>query len=157
MGVEILIVDDHEIVRDGVRSLIKELRPEWQICGEATNGSDAIEMVRNHKPDVVVLDIVMPNMTGFEAASRISQLGLGCRVLLFTMHESGRLTAEARRAGAQGYVLKSQASRHLILAIDRLLAGKNFFSRAEDETESEEGPAPTGGLRFCLGLGLCAA
>ena len=154
MSATILIVDDHEIVREGVRSLIGASRPEWNICGEATNGADAIEAVKKLKPDVVILDIAMPYISGLEAASRIGKLGLGCRVLLFTMHESDRLTAEARQAGAQGYVMKSQAARHLIMAIDRLLAGGTFFGRPEVDAQPEKGTPPTGGLVFCMDFGF---
>jgi len=156
MGATILVVDDHEIVREGVRSLIKGARPEWEICGEATNGADAIEAAKALKPDVVILDITMPSMSGLEAASRIGKFGLGRRVLLFTMHESDRLTIEARQAGAQGYVMKSQAARHLILAIDRVLCGGTFFGRPEAEAAPEKRmpPAKFGGPVFCMDLGL---
>jgi DNA-binding NarL/FixJ family response regulator len=128
MAARILIVDDHEIVREGIRTLIGRSRPEWEICGEAANGEEAIETVTALKPDVVVLDITMPKMSGLEAAPRIAKLGLGCRVLMFTMHDSERLTLEVRQAQAQGLVLKSQAARDLIQAIERLLAGGTFFA-----------------------------
>jgi DNA-binding NarL/FixJ family response regulator len=119
----ILIVDDHEIVRAGIRTLIARSRPGWRICAEAETGEQAIEKARSLRPDIIVLDITMPAMSGLEAASRISALNLGSRILMFTMHESDRLVAEVRAAGAHGLVLKSQASRDLIRAIDRLLAG----------------------------------
>jgi DNA-binding NarL/FixJ family response regulator len=119
----ILIVDDHEIVRQGIRSLIARSRPRWQICAEVESGEQAIEKARSLRPDVIVLDITMPAMSGLEAASRISALNLGSRILMFTMHESDRLAAEARAAGAHGLVLKSHAARDLIKAIDRLLSG----------------------------------
>ena len=128
MSARILIADDHEIVREGIRTLIDRSRPEWEICGEATNGEEAIEAVRTLKPDIVVLDITMPKMSGLEAAPRIAKLGLGCRVLMFTMHDSERLTTEVRQAQAQGLVLKSQAARDLIRAMERLLAGGTFFA-----------------------------
>ena len=128
MAARILIVDDHEIVREGVRTLFDRSRPEWTICGEATNGEEAIEAVRIFEPDIIVLDITMPKMSGLEAASKIAKLGLGCRVLMFTMHDSGRLSVEVRQAEAQCLVLKSQATRDLVRAIDHLLAGGTFFA-----------------------------
>jgi DNA-binding NarL/FixJ family response regulator len=128
MAAKILIADDHEIVREGIRTLIDKSRPDWNICGEATNGEEALEAVRTFKPDVVVLDITMPKMSGLEAATRIAKLGLGCRVLMFTMHDSERLSVEVRQAAAHGLVLKSQASRDLVRAIDHLLAGGTFFA-----------------------------
>ena len=128
MKARILIVDDHEIVREGIRTLLTRARPQWEICGEATNGQFAIEAVKTLKPDIVILDVTMPVMSGLEAAPRIVALGLGSRVLIFTMHQSETFVSEVRNTGAQGYVVKSQASRDLILAIDSLLAGGTFFS-----------------------------
>jgi DNA-binding NarL/FixJ family response regulator len=132
MPARILLVDDHEIVREGIRTLIARSRPDWEICGEATDGEEALEAARTLKPDVVILDITMPKMSGLEAAPRIAKLGLGCRVLMFTMHDSERLSNEVRQAEAQGLVLKSQAARDLIRAVDRLLAGGTFFSPQQD-------------------------
>ncbi|HEY1800923.1 MAG TPA: response regulator transcription factor [Terriglobales bacterium] len=127
MSVRILIADDHEIVREGIRTLITRSRPEWKICGEVENGEEAIEAAKKQKPDVIILDITMPKMSGLEAASKIAALDLGIRILIFTMHDSARLHAEAREVAAQGVVLKSQAARDLIRAIDTLLAGGTFF------------------------------
>src|SRR6185295_9249713 len=132
MPARILLVDDHEIVREGIRTLISRSRPEWEICGEARDGEEALEAVRTLKPDVVILDITMPKMSGLEVAPRIAKLGLGCRVLMFTMHDSNRLSSEVRQAEAQGLVLKSQATRDLIRAVDRLLDGGTFsFAQAD--------------------------
>jgi DNA-binding NarL/FixJ family response regulator len=127
MGPRILIVDDHEIVREGLRNLLSQSRPGWVICGQARNGEEAVEAVRDLAPDAVVMDITMPMMSGLEAARRIARLGTTCRVLMFTMHESDSLGQEVRDAGAQGYVLKSQAARNLIVAIETILAGGTFF------------------------------
>jgi len=127
MAVRILIADDHEIVRKGIVTLISSSRPGWEICGEASSGQQAIDAVRGLKPDVVVLDIGMPGLNGLQAAAKIADLNLNCRVLIFTMHESARLPAEIRKAGAHGYVMKSLASQNLLVAIDRLLAGGTFF------------------------------
>jgi two-component system nitrate/nitrite response regulator NarL len=128
MTPRILIVDDHEIVREGIRTLLSRSRPEWEIVGEAVNGQLAIDAVKNLKPDVVILDVTMPVMSGLEAAPRIVALSTGTRILIFTMHQSETFVSEVRSAGAQGYVVKSQASRDLILAIDALLSGGTFFS-----------------------------
>jgi DNA-binding NarL/FixJ family response regulator len=123
----ILIVDDHEIVREGIRNLLGQSRPGWEICGQATNGEEAVTAVTELKPDVVVLDITMPVMSGLEAAKRIAKSGTECRILMFTMHESDSLTREVRDAGAQGVVLKSQAAQNLVVAIETVLAGGSFF------------------------------
>jgi DNA-binding NarL/FixJ family response regulator len=127
MAARILIVDDHEAVREGVRTLIGDTRPDWDICGEASDGEQAVEVAQALQPDVVVLDLTMPKMSGFEAATRIAELKLRARVLIFTMHESDRLEGEVRAARAHGFVIKSQAARDLVQAIDCVLAGGTFF------------------------------
>jgi DNA-binding NarL/FixJ family response regulator len=127
VAVRILIVDDHDVVRQGVRSIIAKARPEWVICSEASDGEQAVKAVVDLKPDVVVLDVTMPVMNGLEAASRIVRLVGDCRVLILTMHESERLCADVQAVGAHGYVQKSQAGRDLVRAIDQLLAGGTFF------------------------------
>jgi DNA-binding NarL/FixJ family response regulator len=144
MKARILIVDDHEIVREGIRTLLTRARPQWEICGEATNGQLAIEAVKTLKPDIVILDVTMPVMSGLEAAPRIVALGLGSRVLIFTMHQSETFVSEVRNTGAQGYVVKSQASRDLILAIDSLLSGGTFFSPRDLPGGA---PPPAGGFQ----------
>ena len=127
MPARILIADDHEVVRQGVRAIISRSRSEWEICGEAATGTEALQAIQSLKPDVVVLDITMPDMSGLQVASHIARLHLRTALLVFTMHESERLIGEIRDAGAQGFVQKSRAARDLIVAIDALLAGNTFF------------------------------
>jgi DNA-binding NarL/FixJ family response regulator len=127
MNPRILIVDDHEIVREGIRTLLGRSRSEWQICGEASNASEALTAVKTLEPDVVILDITMPGTSGLEVAKRIKNMEIPSRVLIFTMHESERLATEVREAGAHGYVLKSQAARDLVSAIEEVLSGGSFF------------------------------
>jgi DNA-binding NarL/FixJ family response regulator len=126
MSARILIADDHEVVRQGVRAIL-QARPDWQICGEARDGREAILLTKELRPDVVVMDITMPNMSGLEASLEIAKLKLPSRVLIFTMHESKSLAPSVRKAGAQGYVVKSRAARDLIDALERLLGGGTFF------------------------------
>jgi DNA-binding NarL/FixJ family response regulator len=142
LPVRILIVDDHEIMRRGVHAVISKSRPGWEVCGEATNGKEAIQAAVNLNPDVVLLDITMPVMSGLEAASHIAKLGLRCRVLIFTMHQSERLVVDVRKSGAQGYVQKAQAARDLILAIESLVAGGTFFG-ALSKSEPGKKPKPS--------------
>lgn len=143
----ILVVDDHEIVREGLRSHLAKSRPEWDICGEATDGEQAIQFARELKPDILILDITMPRMSGLEASARMRKLGLTIPVLIFTTHDSPRLATEVRQAGAQGYVLKSQAVRHLVQAIDTILAGGTFFG-APPKPEPSGGDKPNPGILF---------
>lgn len=133
MSVKILIVDDHDVVRQGLRSFLAS-RPDWEICGEAGTGEEAIQAAATLKPHLVILDITMPGMSGLEAASRIRALGIPIRILIFTMHESPRIAIDVHEAGAHGFVQKSQASRDLILAVERLLSGDTFFGNEFDSS-----------------------
>src|SRR3954462_8540656 len=110
----IFLVDDHQIVREGVRRLFDIMRPQWEVCGEADNGEDAIAGATRLIPDIMVVDVRLPGMSGFEITRRVRQLGFDTRILLCTMDESTTLHAEARKAGAQGCVRKSQAGCDLI-------------------------------------------
>ena len=102
-------------------------RSDWEICGEASNAGEALTAVKKLAPDLVILDITMPGTSGLEVAQRIKSMQLPSRILMFTMHDSERLEAEVRDVGAHGYVLKSQAARDLVLAIERILGGGSFF------------------------------
>jgi DNA-binding NarL/FixJ family response regulator len=152
MSVRILVVDDHEVVREGVRNIINKARPQWEICGEAENGQEAIDMAMRLRPDIILLDITMPRLSGLEAARQISGLGLSSQILIFTMHESGELAHDARRVGARGYVTKSDAGRHLVRAIETLLSGGTFFGGPEKHESGEKDPQS--GILFRLALGL---
>ncbi|PYU14665.1 MAG: DNA-binding response regulator [Acidobacteria bacterium] len=125
--VRILIADDHEVVRRGVRTLL-ESQPGWVVSGEAATGREATEKVTQLKPDVVILDISMPDLNGLEATRHIVRNSPKTKVLLFTIHESERVMAEMLEAGALGYVLKSDAAESLVAAVRALRQGKPFFT-----------------------------
>lgn len=144
MKPKILIVDDHEIVREGIRTLFARAGTTWDVCGEAANANEALDAVKSLKPDIVILDITMPGMSGLAAAQRMGKLAEPPRVLIFTMHESARLETEVREAGAQGYVLKSQAARDLVAAVESLLAGGTFFGSATEAAPEGGEKAPGG-------------
>jgi DNA-binding NarL/FixJ family response regulator len=150
MSIQILIVDDHQIVREGVQSLLKMQRPAWSIV-EAGDGPRALEFLRSHSPDLVIMDITMPGLSGLEVVHGLREAGFNKPILMFTMHKSGSLAYEAEKAGAQGFVLKSQAVEDLVLAIDTLLAGGTFYgapATVEGEKPSKPDPKPM----FFLGL-----
>lgn len=128
----ILLVDDHEIIRKGLRSVL-EARRDWEIIGEATTGRDAVKKVEELKPDVVVMDISMPEMNGLEAVRQIVKLVPRTEVLVLTMHESEDLVREVLEAGARGYLLKSDASRQLISAIEALRVHRPFLTSKVNE------------------------
>lgn len=139
----IVLVDDHEILREGVRALFAKLRPQWEICGEGSDGEQAIALTHALEPDIVILDISMPRVSGLEACTRMRKIGLKAPALIFTTHGSETLASEVRKVGAQGYVLKTQAARSLVLAIDTILSGGTFFGGAqEDKAPAKDGPNP---------------
>jgi DNA-binding NarL/FixJ family response regulator len=135
MPTSILIVDDHEVLREGVSSILNRLRPQWEICGQAASGQEAIDVATKLKPTLILLDITMPGMSGLEAASRISAMHLESKILILTMHESGELANDARRVGAEGYVTKTDAAQQLVRAIETILAGGTFFGSSQPASD----------------------
>lgn len=125
--VRILIADDHEVVRRGIAAQIAQ-HPEWEVVAEATNGRDAVELALQLKPHLTVLDLTMPELNGLAAASRIVAGFPEARILILTVHDSEQLVREVLAAGAQGYVLKSDAGRILMAALETLLEGGSFFT-----------------------------
>lgn len=123
----ILVADDHEIVRQGLRRIL-ENQPGWEVCGEAASGREAVAKARQLKPDVAMLDFGMPELNGAEAARQILKESPRTEVLVLTMHDAEQLVREVLAAGARGYVLKSDASRDLVAAVQALLAHKTFLS-----------------------------
>ena len=124
---DILIADDHELIREGLRTRI-EKQPGWKVSGEASNGREAVEMARKLKPNVVVLDISMPELNGIEAARQIRKTCLQTEVLILTMQESEGLVRDVLGAGARGFILKTDTTRLLITAIEALAQHKPFFT-----------------------------
>jgi len=138
-----LIVDDHEIVRMGLKSHLAASRPDWEVCGEATDGEQAIRLTQELNPNLVILDITMPRLSGLEATSQMRRLGLDTPILIFTTHDFTTLATEVRDVGAQGYVLKSQAVRDLVRAIEAILQGGTFFGAPKKaETKRDDEPHP---------------
>jgi DNA-binding NarL/FixJ family response regulator len=123
----ILIADDHELFRRGVAAELTQVKG-WSVAAEAQNGRDAVALAAELNPDVVILDLTMPELNGLEAARRIIAAAPSARVLILTAHESEQLVREVLSAGAQGYVLKSDAGRTLIAAVRALLDGRPFFT-----------------------------
>jgi DNA-binding NarL/FixJ family response regulator len=123
----ILVADDHDVVRQGLRSLL-ESRSGWEVCGEASNGREAVEMSVALKPEIVIMDIAMPTMTGLEATRQILKASPKTQVIVLTMHESEELLREVLDAGARGYVLKTDKGRELISAVDAVCNHNTFFT-----------------------------
>ena len=123
----ILVADDHELARRGIRSLL-ESHPGWEVCAEAKDGRDAVELTTSSRPDLVLLDIGMPNLNGLEAARQILATNPNMPILILTMHDSDGVIREVLRAGARGFVLKSDAGRDLVAAVDALQRQRTFFT-----------------------------
>lgn len=125
--VRILIADDHEVLRRGLRALLAA-HVGWEVVEEARDGKEAVEMAQSLRPDVIVLDFMMPELNGLQAAKLILKSVPGTEVLFFTMHNSEQLVHEALNAGVRGYILKSDASAELAAAIEALERHKPFLS-----------------------------
>jgi DNA-binding NarL/FixJ family response regulator len=125
--VRILLADDHDVVRRGLRDQLNS-HESWEVCGEAADGREAVKLALKLKPDVVVLDLSMPELNGLEATRQIRRELPHTEVLIFTMHETEQLIREVLSAGARGYVLKSDAGRHLTSAVEALSHHKPFFT-----------------------------
>jgi len=132
MPLRILVVDDHAVVRRGVRSLL-ESHEGWEVCGEATTGRDAVEQSRRLRPDVVVMDLSLPELNGLDATRQILKVTPDTEVLVLTMHHSEQLARDVLQAGARGYVLKSDADENLIAAVDSLRQHKPFLTSTVTE------------------------
>ena len=133
----ILVADDHQLFRNGVRALLQS-HANWEICGEASTGFEAVAQAKELLPDVVILDIGMPDLNGADAARRIRMASNNTEILILSVHYSDQLIREIIDAGANGYVLKTDSDRDLLIAIEALARHKQFFtSKATEVIESE--------------------
>jgi DNA-binding NarL/FixJ family response regulator len=123
----ILVADDHEVVRRGIRSLLEDM-PEWQVIAEACNGREAVELVEQLRPDIVIMDISMPVLNGLEATREILKRRPQTQVLVLSVHESEALIEEILAAGARGYLLKTDAGHDLVTGLEALRDHKPFFT-----------------------------
>lgn len=126
-ALKVLVADDHEVVRKGLRSILEE-QPGWEVAGEASDGREAVDKARALRPDVSVVDVAMPGLNGLEATRQMLRHDPETKVLILTMHESDPLIREVLDAGARGYLLKSDASRDLVSAVDAIRRNKTYFT-----------------------------
>jgi len=127
MSFRILVADDHEVVRKGLCALLRG-QGDWEVCGEAANGREAVDKAINLKPEVVILDIGMPGLNGLEATRQILKAVPQVKVLILTLHDSDQVVQEVLNAGARGFLLKSDAARDLVAAVEALRRDKIYFT-----------------------------
>jgi DNA-binding NarL/FixJ family response regulator len=127
MKLRILVVDDHEIFRRGLRYLL-EKHESWEVCGEAWDGRKAVEMAKQLEPDVIVMDIGMPNLNGLDATRQLMQLNPQFKVIMLTIYDNDQVIKEALDVGAKGFVLKSEAARDLVSAVEAVQNNRRFFT-----------------------------
>jgi len=123
----ILIADDHEVARKGIRSLL-ETHAGWEVCSEAKDGREAVACADKFKPDVLLLDIGMPNLNGLDAARQILAMTPGARILILTIHDTEQAVREVLAAGARGFLLKFDSGRDLVAAVEALQYGRTYFT-----------------------------
>jgi two-component system response regulator NreC len=123
----LVIADDHSVVRDGIRSVIRS-SPDYIIVGEARDGEQAVNFVRDKKPDIVLMDISMPKLNGIEATTRIKETNPDVKVVILTVHEDEEYVFQILRAGASSYVLKSAGKKEILAALKSVTEGESFFS-----------------------------
>lgn len=144
----ILIADDHEVVRKGLVALLQQ-QPDWQVCGEAGDGREAVDKAQQLRPDAIILDIGMPSLNGLEATRQILKTNPHARILILTLHDSDQVVRDVLNAGARGFLLKSDAARDLVAAVEALRRDKTYFTSKvasmvlEGYLRGSTGPAPT--------------
>lgn len=137
----ILIADDHELVREGLRKVLSA-RSEWEICGEAATGRQAVALAQETRPELAILDFAMPELNGLDAARQILKTVPHTEILILTMHETDQLVRDVLAAGARGFILKSDAGRVLVRAVEALLGHQPFFTGKVSETVRQGGGRP---------------
>jgi DNA-binding NarL/FixJ family response regulator len=128
----VLIVDDHAFIRRGVETILQSF-PEWEVCGEASNGNDAVQLANQLNPEVVLMDVTMPGMNGLEATRIIRKQHPEVKVILLTLHESSEVLRSGFRAGANGYLLKADAEEELMKALRVVVGDGSYISPKIDQ------------------------
>lgn len=134
-AIRVLLVDDHPLVRAGIRRVL-ETRAGLSVVGEASSGGEALRLIEDLKPDIVVLDLAMPDLDGLDVLDRLRRRSGALHILVLTMHAQGEYVRRAIEAGADGYLLKESAVQELLTAIDTVQSGRPYYSpRIQPELE----------------------
>jgi len=126
MAITVLIADDHDIIREGIKSILSA-RPEYKVCAEAANGEEALEYVGNFKPDILLVDISMPKISGLDVIERIKRVSPKTKVIVITVHKMGAYVLKALRKGVSGYINKENVVEELLPALSRVVSGKTYL------------------------------
>lgn len=129
---KVIVVDDHPMIRRGVQAILNAF-PEWQLCGEAENGQEGVRLAEALKPEIIIMDVSMPGLNGLEATQIIHNILPDTKILLLTLHTSTELVRSAFRAGARGYVLKSDAEHELVRALNVITGDGTYVSPGIDQ------------------------
>jgi DNA-binding NarL/FixJ family response regulator len=128
----VIVVDDHAVIRRGVQGILSAF-PEWELCGEAENGQEGVKLAETVRPEIIIMDVSMPGLNGLEATRIIHNMLPDTKILLLTLHSSTELVRSAFRAGARGYVLKSDAEHELVRALNVLAGDGTYVSPGIDQ------------------------
>jgi DNA-binding NarL/FixJ family response regulator len=128
----VIVVDDHAVIRRGVQGILSAF-PEWELCGEAENGQEGVKLAETVMPEIIIMDVSMPGLNGLEATRIIHNTLPDTKILLLTLHSSTELVRSAFRAGARGYVLKSDAEHELVRALNVLAGDGTYVSPGIDQ------------------------
>jgi DNA-binding NarL/FixJ family response regulator len=127
MSISIILADDHDVVRQGLHLLL-EVQPDFHVVAEAADGFEAMRQVQSRRPDVLIVDLMMPGLSGLEVTRQVCQLGLETRIIVLSMHSDEPYVLEAMKNGAAGYVLKGSATDCLLRAVREVAAGRHYLS-----------------------------
>ncbi len=141
-SLRILVADDHDLMRRGIKTIIAS-RKDWEVCGEAITGAQAVAKAQELQPDIAILDISMPELNGIEAAKRIQKMSQKTEILVLSAHYSDQIVRDVMEAGIRGYLVKSDSSRDLSTALDSLATHRPFYTSSVSEIMLDEGRAST--------------
>jgi len=129
VSIKVILVDDHEIVKEGIRAFLKRKGKDIMVIGEATNGEEVLEMARNNPADVYIIDIAMPTLDGVETVKRLKEIDSNCKIIIFSMYDDEAFVTEALQYGAMGYILKEEMAEEIIFAIRDVYINKYYLSQ----------------------------
>ncbi len=147
MAIRIVIVDDHDIIRAGIKSVLKP-HPEYEVCAEASNGDQALECAEKFKPDIMLLDISMPKLSGLDIVNRIKRISPLTKIIIISVYKLGAYILKALRCGVNGYINKDNVAEELIPALSRVVSGSsylgseisNYLAQVMQESKTKEAP-----------------